>query len=121
MEKSRKNAKEFCLKEEKRINTVSEELNERGKIDEKILKSIKSVGGQLPKLSGLAKVHKENIPVRRVLSIPGSPYYKLVEKMTEWLSVIPESKINCSSKQTVHNLRNISLDHDEVVISFDVT
>ena len=41
--------------------------------------------------------------------------------MTEWLSVIPESKMNCSSKQTVDNLRNISLDHDKVVISFDVT
>ena len=31
MKKARKNAKEFCLKEE-RINTVSEELNERVKI-----------------------------------------------------------------------------------------
>ena len=53
--------------------------------------------------------------------MPGSPYYKLAEKITEWLSFIPESKINFSSKQTVDNLRNISLDHDEVVISFDVT
>ena len=52
--------------------------------------------------------------------MPGLPY-KLVEKITERLSVIPESKINCSSNQTVHNLRNVSLDHDEVVIYFDVT
>ena len=53
--------------------------------------------------------------------MPGSPYYKLAEKIIELLSLIPESKINCSSKQTVDNLRNISLDHDEVVISFDAT
>ena len=53
--------------------------------------------------------------------MPRSPYYKLAEKITKWLSVLPESKINCSSKQTVDNLRNISLDHDEAVISFDVT
>ena len=52
--------------------------------------------------------------------MPGLPY-KLVEKITERLSVIPESKINCSSNQTVHNLRNVSLDHDEAVIYFDVT
>ena len=58
------------LKEEEKINTVLEELNEHGKIDEKLLKSIKSVGGQLPRLYGLAKVHKENIPVRPVLSMP---------------------------------------------------
>ena len=121
MEKVRKNAKEFCLKEEERINTVLEELNGRGKIDEQFSKSIKSVGGQLPRLYGLAKVHKENIPVRPILSMPGSPYYKLAEKITEWLAVIPEPKINCSSKQTVDNLRNISLDQDEVLMSFDVT
>ena len=85
------------LKEEEKINTVLEELNEHGKIDEKLLKSIKSVGGQLPRLYGLAKVHKENIRVTPVLSLPrSSPYYKLAEKITEWLSVIPESKINCS-------------------------
>ena len=48
MEKARKNSKEFCLKEQERINTVLEELNERGKVDEQFLKSIKSVGGKLP-------------------------------------------------------------------------
>ena len=48
MEKTRKNVKEFCLKEEERINTVLEELNKRGKIDQKFLKLIKSVGEQLP-------------------------------------------------------------------------
>lgn len=53
--------------------------------------------------------------------MPGSPYYKVAENITEWLSVIPDSKINGSAKQTVDNLRNISLNHDEVVISFDAT
>ena len=48
VEKARKNSKEFCLKEQERINTVLEELNERGKVDEQFLKSIKSVGGKLP-------------------------------------------------------------------------
>ena len=70
MENSRKNAKELCLKEEERINTALEELNKRVKVIEKFLKPIKSVRGQLPRLYGLAKVHKENIPVRSVLSIP---------------------------------------------------
>ena len=53
--------------------------------------------------------------------MPGLLYYKVAKKITEWLSVIPESKINNSSKQTVDNLKNISFDHGEVVISFDVT
>ena len=70
MEKTRKNAKEFCIKKEERINSVLEDLNERDKIDKQLLKSIKSVGGQLPRLYGLAKVHKQNISVRPVLSMP---------------------------------------------------
>ena len=44
-----------------------------------------------------------------------------MEYITEWLSVILEPKINCSSKQFADSSRNISLDHDGVVISFDVT
>ena len=48
----------------KRKLILLEEPNEHGKIDEKLLKSIKSVVGQLPRHYGLAKVHKENIRVR---------------------------------------------------------
>ena len=53
--------------------------------------------------------------------MPGSPYYKVAQNVTEWLSAIPDSKINGSAKQTVDNWRNISLNHDEVVFSFDAT
>jgi len=51
----------------------------------------------------------------------GSPYFKIIaEKITEWLSVIPESQINTSTKHTVDSLKSIELDDDEVVIIFDV-
>ena len=70
---------------------------------------MKSKGGQLPKLYGLAKVHKESAPVRPVLSMPGSPYYKLAEKVTKWL------------KKTVDQLKNVKLDPEEIMISFDMS
>ena len=53
--------------------------------------------------------------------MPGSPYYKLAEKVTKWLSVIPESKINCSKQKTVDQLKNVKLDPEEVMISFDLS
>ena len=56
-------------------------MNELGKIDEQFLKSIKSVGGQLPRFYGLVNVHERNIPVRPVPSMPGSPYYKVGGKI----------------------------------------
>ena len=69
----------------------------------------------------MAKVHKPNTPMRTVLSMPSSPYYRIAAKVTKWLSVVPQSKINCSSKKTVDQLKNIQLDDDEVMISFDVS
>ena len=53
--------------------------------------------------------------------MPGSPYYKIAEKVTKWLSIVPESKINCSTKKTIDQLKDVTLDPDEVVISFDVS
>ena len=54
-------------------------------------------------LYGLAEVRKKNISIRSALLMPGSPYYKVAQNVTEWLSAIPDSKINGSAKQTVDN------------------
>lgn len=50
-------------------------MYEHNKIDEKLFKKIKPICGQLPRLYGLAKVHKQNVPVRRILCMPGLPYH----------------------------------------------
>ena len=52
--------------------------------------------------------------------MPGSPYYKTGQKVAEWLSVVPEAQINCSSKQISDKMRTNALDDDEVMVSFDV-
>ena len=80
---TRKNAKDLCFKEEERINEALENLVETGVLNGNLSNEMKSKGGQLPKLYGLAKVHKESVPVRPVLSMPDSPYYKLAEKVAK--------------------------------------
>ena len=50
-----------------------EELYKRGEIGSELLAEMKSIGGQPARLYGLAKVHKIVIPLRPVLSMPGSP------------------------------------------------
>ena len=52
--------------------------------------------------------------------MPGSPYYNTAEMVTKWLSVVPESKSQCSSKKITNQLKNITLDEGEVLVSFDV-
>ena len=37
--------------------------------------------------------HKNNAPLWQVLSMPISPYHKIVKKITKWLPVTPEKKL----------------------------
>ena len=90
--KPRANSKDLIEKEEERINDDLTKLLEDGEISSQLREDLKSQGGHPPRLYGLAKVHKTSVPMRPVLSMPGSPYYSIAAKVTEWLSVVPESK-----------------------------
>ena len=92
----------------------------KGLISEELHNHMKSSGGQPARLYGLAKVHKDVIPLRPVLSMPGSPYYNVATTVTKWLSVVPESKSQCTSKKIADQLKDIKLDEGEVLVSFDV-
>ena len=96
--KSRKNAKHPVLKEEERITNVLQTLLKDDKIDQSLFFKMKPKGSQPARLYGLAKVHKNNIPTRPVLSMPGSCYHKVGVQVAEWLSVVPECQINTSTK-----------------------
>ena len=72
-------------------------------------------------LYGLAKIHKQRVPVRPVLSMPGSAYYKISNKISKWLSVVDECNIDSSTKLISDLLPDIELDEESELISFDVT
>ena len=98
VEKKRKNEKHPVLKDEERVVNILKSLKEEGKIDGELFDTLRPRGSQPARLYGLAKVHKKNTPVRPVLSMPGSAYHKVALKVAEWLSVVPQCKINSSSK-----------------------
>ena len=118
---TRSNAKHVSIKEEETFNHKLLSLYKNNKITEELYKEIRSTGSQLPKLYGLAKIHKLGTPLRPVLSMPGSCYYNLSVKIAEWVSTIPGSAIECSSEIIAHDIRNIALDNDDILTSFDVT
>lgn len=95
-------------------------LKEENKIDDTLYEKIYPQGSQPARLYGLAKVHKNAVPTRPVLSMPGSAYHGIALQLTEWLSVVPECRINTSSKDIADSLNDIMLEEDEEVISFDV-
>jgi len=118
---TRKNALNPIIKEENRVVKILKDMRSNDQIDEKLFKKLKPVGSQPPRLYGLAKVHKINIPVRPVLSMPGSAYHPIAEQVAEWLETVPECKINSSTKSISDKLKHIELAEDEELVSFDVS
>ena len=59
--------------------------------------------------------------MRPVLSMPGSAYHGVAQVVSNWLSNVPECKINCSTKTICDALKDVQLNEDESIISFDVT
>lgn len=119
--KIRKNQKHPVLKEEERIQATLKELLDQNKIGQILYEKMRPKGSQPPRLYGLAKVHKENTPVRPVLSMPGSAYYGVAKQVAFWLSHIPQCKINSSTKSVCDSLKDIKLDENHELISLDVS
>ena len=59
------------LKEEQRVSEILTQMRKDGKIDEELYNQLSPSGSQPARLYGLAKVHKQDIPMRPVLSMPG--------------------------------------------------
>ena len=121
LQNSRKNAKHPVVKEENRVKNILTSLPKEGKIDEELYYSTIHRGSQPVRLYGLAKVHKKDIPVRPVLSIPGCAYHKVAIRVAEWLSVVPGCKINSFTKTVSDKLKTVILEEDEIMIGFDVS
>ena len=117
---TRKNAKHPVLKEQERVQHILKQMKHDGRISESLYEKLKPTGSQPPRIYGLAKIHKNNIPVRPVLAMPGTAYYKIGKEVAEWLSAVPECKINSSTKTVSDKLKEIHLEEDEELISFDV-
>ena len=65
------------MKIEKDINKKLLAMRKKDELTENLYTRIRSTGETPARLHGLAKVHKENIPLRPVHSLPGSSYYNL--------------------------------------------
>ena len=116
----RKNAKSPVFKEEERVMSALKDLKREGKISEQLFNEIKPVGSQIPRLYGLAKVHKNGTPLRPIVSMPGSAYQGIAKKIAAWLALVPECCINTSTQKMNNELRK-NVGENDVLISFDVS
>ena len=78
-------------------------------------------GSQPPRLYGLEKNHKKDTLIKPVLSMCGSMYYNIASKLAKWLPVIPETSIGCNTAEISKSIKNLKLDDNERLISFDIS
>ena len=111
---------EVILKIEKELNKELLAMNKRDEISDQLYSKIRSTGGQPARLYGLAKVHKDETPLRPVLSLPGSSYENLNKMLAKFFDNIDGANIETNTKEAREKIENIALDPDETIISLDV-
>jgi hypothetical protein len=77
---------------------------------------------QPPKLYGLPKVHKANVPLRPIVSQIASPTYDLAKHVASVLQPLVggTSSFVKDSRHFVDILKDITLEPDDIMVSFDV-
>ena len=92
------------------------------KDNEELEKSFRSYLPSLPHLYGLPKIHKENIPMRPVISSINSVNYKLASWLSKLLSPALNRISGCHLNNTsefIEKIRKLGIDNN-VIVSFDV-
>ena len=87
-----------------------------------MIKSDPCKDATIAKFYGLPKIHKDNNPLRPIVSLPGSPTYNLSKYLADILkplvSTSPHSVKNVNA--FLSKIKDIHVEPDEIMISFDV-
>ena len=94
-------------------------------IDNKLDYYLKSTDSPAPRFYDQAKIHKPGDPICPVVSYSDSPLYNLNKYIANILKAkdeIKDESNNIKNSTTFSNyIRNVAIEDDEIIISFDVT
>ena len=62
---------------EKRMNSTLMNLKRSGRLPDRVYTHLRSSAGRTPLLYGMPKVHKQDVPLRPIVSFVSSPMYRL--------------------------------------------
>jgi hypothetical protein len=115
--KLKKDPRNVCEKEMKKLLSSKAE-----RMDEKLLKKLKTTDGPTLRIYGLPKIHKNNNPLRPIVSFSGSTTYQLSKYLSLILSPLvgkTENHIR-NTYEWVNKAKQWKLNNDKELISFDV-
>lgn len=108
---------------ENQVNKTLKKIEQEGQISKYEYDKMKSGDSNIPRFYCLPKVHKEGVPFRPIVALPGSPNYRLSKELWRRLRYLVENSEYSikSAQQFLARVQQINVDADEVMVSFDVT
>lgn len=107
---------------QKKNNTIVNEMHERSIIDERTKRELHTETATAPRMYGVPKIHKPDVPLRPICSNINSPTYKLSKYLTTILKKLTKNSIY-NVKDSIEfkaKLRTINIKETERMISLDV-
>ena len=107
---------------QRKLNNKLLTLKKTDKIDLRRYNRLRCSVPQPPKLYGLPKLHKPNIPMRPIVSFCGSPTYQLSKYLTNVLKPLKdESRHKLQSTENfIDAIKTIQIPDDHKLVSFDL-
>ena len=92
-------------------------------IDNKLYYYLKPTDSPAPRFYGQPKIHKPGVPIRPIDSYSGSPLYNLNKYIADILKTYVKHENNNPKNSTTFSnyIRNVPIEDDEIMVSFDVT
>jgi hypothetical protein len=105
-----------------RIKKKLKSLKDQQKLDNKTYLKIRPSDATTARFYGLPKIHKPNIPLRPIVSLPGSPTYELSKYLASILKpLVATSTHSIKNANTfLDHIRDLKIEPDETMLSFDV-
>ena len=111
------------MKKKNKLITILRRVKTEAKLEDTIYRRMYPSGACSPKLYGLPKIHKKNIPLRPIVSSRGSVTYGEAKELAKILKPLTGNTIHHvnNSKEFAEEIMKNKLDKDKCIISYDAS
>ena len=109
--------------QENRLSRKLKGLEKNQEITSALYNKLRPTGSQPPRIYGLPKIHKPDVPLRPIVSCIGSPTYQLSKHITSLISPLAghTSSHLKNSRHFTEMIGSVHVESDEILVSFDVS
>ncbi len=107
---------------QRKLNDKLFQLHQANILNKPLYSRLSCSVAQTPKIYGLPKIHKENTPLRPIVSFCSSPTYELSKYLAKILKPLTEQSNHrlVNSETFITRMKNTQISEDHELVSFDV-